>query len=461
MTDDVFFASISELNERLKKREFSTVELVREFGQKLEQSGPRLNALALPLTEFAVRRAKAVDDEWKRERLRGPLQGIPFGVIDTISFAGQPTTWGAKPFAAQIFGRTAAVLEKLDKTGSVLTGKLAATELGNRLTSASLFGRGLNPWDRTRWSGGSSSGPAAAVAAGLVAFALGSEGAGSILIPAAFCGVTGLRPTYGLVSRQGAMPFAWTMDTIGPLCRSAEDCGLVLQAIAGGDTDDQGSAGKGFYYTPQYARKLSDLTIAYAPADLEGLDGAVRQAFETAIAVIRAMGAKMKEAALPSFPYTALADIITRSEGASVFEDFFYKGRGGELADAGQADALKAGADIYAKDYLRAMRIRTLVKSGFRELFGNVDILLAPAQYRIAPKAAEPVEMPGGGSGFRDLLAAGNLAGLPALTVPCGLADSMPLGLQLAGPAFSENSLLAVAAEFQRRTDWHRRRPSN
>jgi len=245
-TDDIFFATITELNAKLKAREFSPVELVRAFAQRLEQLGPRYNALALPLTGPAIKRAKDVDKELKRERTRGLLQGIPFGAKDLLSTAGQPTTWGARPYADQVFDYDAAVLQKLDKTGAVLIGKLAMVELagggGYNIAGASMFGPGLNPWDRTRWSGGSSSGSGSAVAAGLVPFAIGSETSGSILTPAAFCGITGLRPTYGLVSRYGAMALSWTMDKLGPMCHSAEDCGLVLAAIAGSDANDPGSA---------------------------------------------------------------------------------------------------------------------------------------------------------------------------------------------------------------------------
>jgi len=194
MTDDVFFASITELNGRLRKREFSTVELVRAFADRLESLGPKYNALALPLTKLAVDRAKEIDGEFKRERYRGPLQGIPFGAKDLLALAGYKTTWGAKPFADQVSQNTATVLEKLDDTGSIIIGKLAMVELAGgpsyRMASASLFGPGLNPWDTSRWSGGSSSGSGSAVAAGLVPFALGSETSGSILTPSAFCGVT-------------------------------------------------------------------------------------------------------------------------------------------------------------------------------------------------------------------------------------------------------------------------------
>ena len=230
--DDLFFATIPELNARLKSKEISAEELARAFVERLQQFGPRYNALALLLPQEAIRKAREVDKEIKRDRFRGPLQGIPYGVKDLLSYAGQPTTWGAKPYAGQVFDYNATVIDKLDGVGAVITGKLSTVELagggGYRYASASLTGPGLNPWDRSRWSGGSSSGPAAAVAAGLVPFAIGSETSGSIVTPASFCGVTALRPTYGLVSRHGAMALSWTLDKLGPFARSAEDCGLIL-----------------------------------------------------------------------------------------------------------------------------------------------------------------------------------------------------------------------------------------
>src|SRR5579864_7699908 len=272
-TDDIFFGTISELNAGLKSKQFSVVELVRAFAQRLEQLGPRYNALALPLTAVAIRRAQEVDKELKRQRYRGPLQGIPFGAKDLLSYADRPTTWGARPYAAQTFDYTATILKKLDNVGAILIGKLSMVELagggGYRTAAASLFGPGLNPWDPTCWSGGSSSGSGAAVAAGLVPFALGSETSGSIVTPAAYCGVTGLRPTYGVVSRHGAMPLSWTLDKLGPMCRTAEDCGLVLQAIAGSDAEDPGSAGKSFYYAPAYARDLKSIRVGFATVDFD------------------------------------------------------------------------------------------------------------------------------------------------------------------------------------------------
>src|ERR1700694_5337001 len=261
--DDIFFATITEINQKLKAKEFSVVELTRAFSDRLESLGPRYNARALSLRHQAHRAAKDIDGDLKRERYRSPVQGIPFGAKDLLSYEKEPTTWGARPYAGQVFDYTATPLKKLGKIGAVLLGKLAMVELAGgpsyRYATASLTGPGLNPWDRTRWSGGSSSGSGIAVAAGLVTFALGSETSGSILTPAAYCGITGLRPTYGLVSRHGAMALSWTLDKIGPLCRSAEDCGLVLQAIAGADNDDPASAGKSFYFAPQVARALKEI----------------------------------------------------------------------------------------------------------------------------------------------------------------------------------------------------------
>src|SRR5271165_3175446 len=257
---DVFFATIPELNARLKAKEFKAEDLARAFADRLAQLGPRFNALALPLNQEAIRAAKAVDKDLKVERYRGPLQGVPYGVKDLLSYAGQPTTWGAKPYAAQVFDHNATVIDRLDGAGAMLMGKLSMVELagggGYRYASASLTGPGLNPWDRSRWSGGSSSGSAAAVAAGLVTFAIGSETSGSIITPASYCGVTALRPTYGLVSRHGAMALSWTLDKLGPFGRSADDCGLILGVIAGSDRKDPGSAGRSFYSSTQYGRPL-------------------------------------------------------------------------------------------------------------------------------------------------------------------------------------------------------------
>ena len=470
MADDLFFATIPELNAKLKAREISAVELTKEFTKRLETLGPQYNALALALTKDALAKAKEVDGDIKRERFRGPLQGIPFGAKDLLSYAKHPTTWGAKPYANQVFDYTATVIGKLDKTGALLIGKLAMIELAGggwyHLTTASMFGPGLTPWNKDHWSGGSSSGSGSAVAAGLVPFALGSETSGSILTPSAFCGVTGLRPTYGLVSRHGAMALSWTMDKIGPMCRSAEDCGLVLATIAGSDNNDASSARKSFYYTPQYYRPMKELRIGYAPVDFsEWAESSARPAFNEALNVLKQTGATLVETALPDYPYGPMTLTIVGAEASSIFEPLVQSGGADQLADPKQAAGLRAGLEIPAKDYLRAMRARSLVQRDFRKLFADLDAILAPARYGPAPKISEPLdrrppEAPKDRApGMTSLTAAANLAGLPGLAFPCGLAEGLPVGLQLVGSPFSENVLIAIAREFQNRTDWHRRRP--
>ncbi len=469
MTDDILFAPITELNARLRKREFSCQELTRAYLERLEKFGPRYNAVALLMREQAISKAKDVDGDLKRERFRGMLQGIPFGAKDLLAVKGQPTAWGARPLAGQVFDYDATVIKKLAGTGAVLTSKLAMVQLagggGYRFPAASMSGPGLNPWSRSHWSGGSSSGSGAAVAAGLVPFALGSETSGSILTPAAFCGVTGLRPTYGLVSRYGAMPLSWTLDKIGPLCRSAEDCGWVLQAIAGGDGKDPGSAGKSFYYAPQFARPLNELSIAYAPVDFEGwAQPAARAAFQTALEVVKSMGVKLKPAQIPDFPYGAVLGPVISCESASVFEEFIRSGKVDQLDDKKQIAGLKASLEIPATDYLKAMRVRSVIRQAFHELFAEYDAILTISRNGPASRISEPLDAgmgvtPPAERGFAGIIPAGNLAGLPALSLPCGFAGELPVALQLVGRAFNENVILAIGKAFQERTDWHKRHP--
>ena len=469
-TEDLYFSTIPEWNAKLKAKQISAQELARAFSARLEKLGPRYNALALSLGERAAKIAKSVDDDIKRERFRSPLQGIPFGVKDLLSLAGKPTTWGAKPYAAQIFDYDSTALKKLEKAGGVLVGKLSMVELagggGYRFAAASLFGPGINPWDRSCWSGGSSSGPGSAVAAGLVPYAIGSETSGSILTPSAYCGVTGLRPTYGLVSRHGAMALSWTLDKIGPMCRSAEDCGLVLAAMAGGDSDDPGSAGKSFYFAPDSARKMQEIRVGYAPVDFaEWADPGARPAFEKAVADFKALGVTMVETKLPDFPYGAVIGTVISAEGASIFEPLIRSGKVDELADKKQIAGLKASLGISSLDYLKAMRIRREIKLAFHKLFADVDVLLAPTRYGPASKLTEPLDRSNSDRpapkepGMRALIPASNLIGFPALSLPCGFAGNLPVAIQLVGLPFSENLLCAIGKQYQTKTDWHRRRP--
>ncbi|MGA8027562.1 MAG: amidase [Bryobacteraceae bacterium] len=465
------FAGIAELNTALRNREISCSELIKFFCKRLDTLGPEYNALACSLTKQAHKAAKDLDDEFKRERFRGPLQAVPYAVKDLIAVAKYPTTWGAKPFADQVFDYNAAVVDRLDKQKAILIGKLSMVELagggGYSSASASLQGPGLNPWNKQYWSGGSSSGSAAAVAAGLIPYALGSETSGSIITPAAFCGVSGLRPTYGLVSRHGAMALSWTLDKIGVLAHSAEDCGLVLHAIAGADDNDPGSARKSFYYTPQYYRKLSDLKIGYAEIDFsEWPDEPLRPAFSNALSTVKSLGGQMTESKLPDFPYGPVIGAIIDSEGASIFEQLIRSGKVDQLADQSQIDGLKASLNYSAVDYLKAMRVRSQIQSAFHDVFANLDLLIAPSRFSLPDRADQPFDettpkRPDQKGVAAGLVQASNLCGLPALSIPCGFVNGLPIGLQIVGPPFSENRIIAFAREFQNRTDFHKLHPAD
>jgi aspartyl-tRNA(Asn)/glutamyl-tRNA(Gln) amidotransferase subunit A len=329
-----------------------------------------------------------------------------------------------------------------------------------RFANASLHGPGLTPWDTTRWSGGSSSGSGSAVAAGLVPFALGSETSGSIVTPASFCGVTGLRPTYGLVSREGAMPLSWTLDKIGPMARSADDCWLVFAAIA-----DR---------PPRRPVARRRPRIGYAPADFDLLTArAARPAFAAALSTFRALDVQMREDAIPAdLPYDHMVRTVFNGEAASIFGDLIESPRLDELVDARQRAGLRAALKVTARDYLDAQRARVRVQHAFADLFTRVDALLSFGRPRGAPPIAGPIRatapgmtrpdrLPPGTRHNAALIAAGNLAGLPALTFPCGFdRDGLPLALQLVGPPASEPLLVTLANRFQSTTDHHRRHPT-
>lgn len=466
----VFFKSITELNRMLVNREISSRELTEAVLDRLETLGPKYNAFATLTRKSAIEQAKKADEELKHKRYRGPLQGIPFGAKDLLAYPGYPTTWGAKPYATQILETKAAAIENLEGRGAVLVGKLAMVELagagGYEYAAASFTGPGRNPWNPEYWSGGSSSGSGSAVAAGLVPYALGSETWGSILTPSAFCGVTGLRPTYGYVSRFGAMPVSWTMDKIGPMCRTAEDCGHVLQAISGGDSRDRGSAGKSFYYGPEYVGALSRLKIGYNPVDFEEwAEPATRPAYAAALDVLRRLGLTLEAAELPNFPYGGVAGAVIRAESASVFEPLIRDGRVEELADAYQIAGLRASLEMKATDYLRAQRIRGMMQDELDPLFRKLDILITPSRLETANRIDTSLHAPASqrkspsARGLTDLGSAGNLLGWPALSIPCGFADGLPVGLQLVTRPFNENRILAVGGAFQQHTDWHLRQP--
>lgn len=484
--EDLAFAGVAQLSKLLRQRKVSASELTELFLERLGRLGSEYNAVAALLPERAHREARRADERLRRREPRGPLDGIPYGAKDLVAARGGPTTWGAPPYKDRVIDEDAAVVGKLQRSGSVLVVKLAMVELagggGYRYASASLQGPGRTPWNREHWSGGSSSGSGAAVAAGLVPWAIGSETSGSIITPAAFCGVTGLRPTYGLVSRRGAMALSWTLDKLGPMARSAEDCALALEAMAGPDRGDPTSAGKRFRWERVAPRELKKLRIGYAPADFDEMAAPnARAALRGGMDVVRSLGAEVVERALPGdLPYGPAVSTVIFAEGSAAFAPLIESAEFETLVDAKQKAGLRAGLNVAARDYIDALRARTRIQEAFREIFGEVDVLVSGGRGAPASRVDEPLDVPRGPGtrGSMDtrstavaaetparannasLIAAGNLAGLPALCVPCGFSpEGLPLSLQFVGPAFSENLLLSLGAWFQSQTDWHARRP--
>jgi aspartyl-tRNA(Asn)/glutamyl-tRNA(Gln) amidotransferase subunit A len=480
MNDDILYSSISELGRLLRAREISSVELTKACLERLETLGPKYNALALLTRELAERQAGESDDRLKRRQPRGPLEGIPYGVKDLFATKGLPTTWGSEPFRDQVFDYDATVIQRLRNGGGVLAAKLAMVPLagggGYRYSNTHLFGTCKNPWNPEHWAGGSSSGPTAAVSAAMVPFAIGSETGGSIVVAAAYTGITAVRPTYGLVSRYGAMALSWTLDKLGPMCHSSEDCALVLSVIAGDDPNDPSSSGRSFVYRPNAGRPLREIRMGYFPSDFsERAVESARPAFQAAIEVFRKLGIKMVEVALPQLPYRQVSGAIAGAEVSTVFGPLINNPEKFNLMrDERQKSGLKNGLTIPATRYLQATRIRRLIQERIREFFKQVDVVVCYTERNPAPRIdSEAPERPAGAAraagapaprpatGNTDLMGCSNLLGLPGITIPCGLSTglNLPLGLHLVGRPFEEDLLFQLSNAFQKATDWHLWRP--
>src|SRR5262245_33226319 len=332
ITEDALFLGIRELGAQLRARKFTPVELAELALRRLETIGPKLGAVATVTRERALREAHRANQELLRGKDRGPLHGIPYGLKDLVAAKGAPTGWGALPLRDQTIDADATVTKRLEQAGAVLVAKLAMVELaggmGYNSPNASFTGPGRTPWNTGYWSGGSSSGSAAAVAAGLVAFAIGSETSGSILTPSAFCGVTGLRPTYGLVSRHGAMALAWTLDKLGPLARSASDCAIVLAAIAGPDPDDATTSGDSFRYKAPAARPVRRFRLGVLRnATLES-DADVERGFKQAVEALHEIADVETDVAFPDRPYGDAVRLVVSAEGAAAVREARESGKG-------------------------------------------------------------------------------------------------------------------------------------
>jgi aspartyl-tRNA(Asn)/glutamyl-tRNA(Gln) amidotransferase subunit A len=454
--------TVGETAPLVRSRQLSPVALAEASLERLDTIGRSLNAVATLTRQRALEEARAAEREIAEGRYRGPLHGIPYGAKDLLATRGSLTGWGARPLRSQTFEDDATVIRRLGDAGAVLVAKLAMIELagglGYNTAAASSSGATSNPWDRSRWSCGSSSGSGSATAAALVGFSIGSETWGSILCPSSFDGVTGLRPTYGLVPRTGAMALSWTMDKLGPMARSAEDCQLVLAAIAGPDPNDASSLAEKMDgdVTAESARGYRVGVVR--PAFGKIYDREVETAFEEAVRTLRSLGVAISDAKLPDLPFDETAILVIVVEAAAAFEPLITSGRVHELVEPAAKWAGDVAKTVSGVDYVRAMQARRLIQRAFDAIFEKYDLLVSPTMPIVAAKLTAKLET---AFAYGDPVGSGgNLAGLPALSLPCGFSKAgLPIGMQIVAPPLGDLRALALGRLYQENTDWHRRRP--
>ena len=464
LSDDILYLPVRELGRRIRSRTLSPVALAESCLERSRQLGPRLNAWANLTPELALEQAHAAEQEIAAGHYRGPLHGIPYALKDLVAVKGYPTTWGAPPFKDRQFDYNAAIVDKLNAAGAVLIGKAAMIELAGGLGysngNASLTGPARNPWNPECWTCGSSSGSGAVVAAGMVPWAIGSDTRGSIICPTTWCGISGMRPTLGRVSTQGAMAIAWSMDKLGPMARSADCCGLVLSVI-----------GNDFHYTaavspkPLRIGKLTNAWTRMAP----GLESAI----DAALLAMEKAGARVSDAAFPDGPFEDAAELTILMEAASAFEDMVHSGTCAQLVDPlGQINGY-ISEELGSTDYLRVQRVRAILQKRVAQLFDRFDVLAtagsdsaaqplvrAPRAAQNRPSTPRPPEPPPADNSQRAPDGVSSLCGLPALSVPCGFSsENLPYGIQFIGRAGNDHAVIDAARRFQSLTEWHKRRP--
>lgn len=462
LSDDVLFSSISELSRLIKNRKISPVELTESYLARLEKHGATLGAVAQVMRESALTEARQAEAEIQKGRYRGALHGIPYGAKDLLATKNAKTTWGAEPYRNQQFDFDATVVKRLRDAGAILIAKLAMIELAGGMgyseAHASWTGACKTPWNTAFWSGGSSSGPGAATAAALAAFSIGSETSGSIITPAAFCGVSGLRPTYGAVSRHGAMALSWTLDKLGPMCRSAEDCRIVFEAIAGRDPLDASSKER----TKKTAAndKKARIRIGVLKDSFEKAQPEVRDNFLRSIELLKNFADVQMDVKLPDFPYGPAVGTIVDAEGASAFRDLIESGEVKKLASpSGQIGGFSASL-VTAVDYLHAMRLRAPMRRAWAKMFEEIDLLAAPSRGTVAYPIDRTFDKAYPGIGGASPIGASNLVGVPAISIPNGFGqNNLPTGIQFVAAAWNEDLLFEAANKLQQATDWHKRRP--
>jgi Asp-tRNA(Asn)/Glu-tRNA(Gln) amidotransferase A subunit family amidase len=450
---DIAFASVIELSHWIRTRQLSSRRLTEIYLQRLKADGPRLECVVRLTEELALQQAAQADADIARGKYRGLLHGIPWGAKDLLATAGIPTTWGAEPYRDQIIATDAHCVHMLAEAGAVLVAKLSTGALARG--DVWFGGKTRNPWNTEEGSSGSSAGPAAATAAGLVGFAIGSQTGGSIVSPSQRCGAAGLVPSFGRVSRNGAMVLAWSLDRLGPICRYAEDTGIVLAAINGVDASD-----------------VSSLDIPFefdATAGIEGMKlGFVPELFETAevndveraaLQAARSLGIKMVELKLSiTQPVDELARTILYSEGSAAFEELLLTGRDREFAQQGPGGwpaALRTWRFIPAVEYIQAQRMRRDLMAPTHALFEQVDAIISPSRdpiLRLSNMTGHPCLTLR--TGFIESPSRGNGPG-----VPSGPTYTVPHGITLWGRLFEDGRLLTLGTALERKVDVARRRP--
>ena len=445
--EELAFRSVAELAQLVRTQRVTSVELTELYLDRLERYGPRLECVIELTKDRAMEQARRADRELARGNYRGPLHGIPWGAKDLLATRGSRTTWGAKPFEEQRLDEDATVVQRLDGAGAVLVAKLTLGALA--WGDVWYDGRTRNPWNPEQGSSGSSAGPAAATVAGLVGFAIGSETLGSIVSPSTRCGATALRPTFGWVSRHGAMALSWSMDKLGPICRSVEDCALVMHAIHGPDGRDPTVRDVPFNWDG--TRGIDGIRIGYLASAFErdrGERGAEWKEFDQrSLAMMRRIVAHLTPVELPDnerYPTQAMGFILS-AEAAAAFDELTRSGRDDLLVRQQQRawpNVFRQSRLVPAVEYIQANRLRTLLMEAMNAVFREVDVFIAPS---FAPR----------------LLQVTNLTGHPAVVLPNGYRDEngTPTSISFIGKMFGDGQVLAVAKAYQDATDFHRRHP--
>jgi len=479
--------SIQETSKLLASREISAEELTRTYLERIRRLDPQVKSYVTVSEENAIKQARDADGRLKTGEGLTPLTGIPYAAKDSLSTRGIPTTCSSKILEHYKPFYDCTAIRKLKSTGAVMLGKNNMDEFGmGSSTENSGFFTTRNPWDFDHVPGGSSGGSAAAVAAGLAPFTLGEDTGGSVRMPASFCGVTGLKTTYGRVSRYGLLPLVSSFDTIGPMARSAYDVALVLEAIAGHDPKDSTSRSEAIHPYSEILKKtenLRGLRIGI-PKEyfVEGLDSEVDASLRTAIRQIENLGAQAVEVSLPHTQYAIpVYYLILFAEASSNLAkydgirfglsernvdgllDVYLKTRaqgfGAETKRRIMLGTFALSAGYYDAYYLKAQKVRTLIRQDFEKAFEACDALITPVApttaFRIGEKITNPLDMY-----LSDVfVVAVNLAGIPALSVPCGISNGLPIGMQIMGPHLSEEMLLRIGYMYQSQTDWHTKHP--